>query len=198
MTEVSRKIPSQSSFFWKWCNLPFSKGTLATFILSLACWGGWRWPTSPSSLVVLVPLTSCSRLDPFMPLRRKQGLSQVREAVFCLAGQVALVQISVGSTEPFAPELDCDMASSDHEQLLVSVFSPSTLVGRDLLKAGYDAQLSLGKNSFTILFLFPVLPGSCPSHLVVWMQVAYSVPEQTCFSPSRGEASAEGCLPFHL
>lgn len=124
MTEVSRKIPSQSSFFCEWYNLPLSKGTLATFILSLVCWGGLRWPTSPLSSVVLVPLTSCSRLDPFMPLRRKRGLSQVREAVFCLAGQVALLQDSVGRTEPFAPELDCDMASSDHEQLLVSIFSP--------------------------------------------------------------------------
>lgn len=100
---------------------------------------------SPSSLVVLVPLRSCSRLDPFMPLRRKQGVSQMREAVSCLAGQVALVQDSVGSTKPFAPQLDCDMAFSVHEHLLVSIFCPSALLERDLLKAGHDAQLSLIK-----------------------------------------------------
>lgn len=87
-------------------------------------------------------LTSCSRLDPFLPLRRKRGVSQVREAVSCLAGQVALVQDSVGSIKPFAPELDCAVPSSGHEHLLVSVFCPSALVGRDLLKAGHNTQLS--------------------------------------------------------
>lgn len=113
---------------------------MAAFILFLVHWEGCRWPISPSSLVVLVPLTSCSRLDPFMPLRRKQRVSQVREALSCLAGQD-----SMGSIEPFASELDCDMASFVHEHLLVSTFCPSALLGRDLLKAGHDVQLSLIK-----------------------------------------------------
>lgn len=72
-------------------------------------------------------------------------VSQMREAVSCLAGQMALVQDSVGSTEPFAPELDCDVASSVHDHLLVSLFCPSVLLRRDLLKAGQDTQLSLIK-----------------------------------------------------
>lgn len=76
----------------------------------------------------------------------------MREAVSCLAGQVSLVQDSVGSTKPFALELDCDVASSGRE--LVSVFCPSALVGRDLHKAGHDAQLSLTKTLSGSFFSF--------------------------------------------
>ena len=48
-------------------------------------------------------------------------------AVSSFAGQIALVQVSAGSTEPFAPELDGDVVSTGG-QLLVSSFSPSAVI----------------------------------------------------------------------
>lgn len=49
-------------------------------------------------------------------------------AVPCFAGQIALVQVSMGSIGTFAPELDGDVVSTGHGQLLVSAFSPSALI----------------------------------------------------------------------
>lgn len=59
-----------------------------------------------------------------------------------------------GQHRTFCSRVGLYMASSGHEHLLVSIFCPSALVRRDLLKAGCDAQLSLTKTVSGSYFSF--------------------------------------------
>ena len=91
-------------------------------------------------------------------------------------------------------------------QLLVSAFSPSALIQRDLLKAGCDSQLSLTKTGLGSYFSFPFYLGfghSNLSHPALWheRQLCLGARADLLIPLQRGgkvAASKQAFLPFHL